>query len=195
MKSITTHNLAPTLLDFEIDSFLAQAKDGYFRDFVMVSLCLGTGLRNSELIFLKIENIFPYGVVSNFLNVPALISKSKKDRSIPLHENLRLLLGNFYQWKTTMNEPTGADSFLFVSKFTHNKLNPRDLQRIVSSISIKSIGRSIHPHVLRHTFATRLLVQSNLRVVQEVLGHKNIQTTQIYTHPSSNDISDAINKM
>lgn len=188
-------NPTPTLLDFEVESFLKQAEAEYFRDFVMLKLCLGTGLRNSELIGLKIENIFPYGVVSNFLNVPAAISKSKKDRSIPLHENLRFLLGKFYQWKTTMNEPADAGAFLFVSKFTHNKLNPRDLQRIVSKISIKSIGRSIHPHVLRHTFATRLLVQSNLRVVQEVLGHKNIQTTQIYTHPSSSDISEAINKM
>ena len=195
MNTPSANNLAPTLLNFEVESFLIQAKNEYFRDFVMVSLCLGTGLRNSELIGLKIENVLPYGVVSNFLNVPAAISKSKKDRSIPLHENLKFLLGNFYQWKTTMNEPADSSAFLFVSKFTHNKLNPRDFQRIVSKISIKSIGRSIHPHVLRHTFATRLLVQSNLKVVQEVLGHKNIQTTQIYTHPTSSDILEAINKM
>jgi len=53
----------------------------------------------------------------------------------------------------------------------------------------------IHPHTLRHTFATKLLEKSNIRVVQQVLGHKNLQSTMIYTHPSKNVILEAINEI
>jgi len=127
--------------------------------------------------------------------LPATIAKGNISRDIPLRADLREELKQFFYWKISNNEPTELTDPLFVSKYTHNKLNPRDFQRITKDISLKAIGRSINPHVFRHTFATRLLSVSNLRIVQQALGHVNIQTTQIYTHPSNSDISEAINRI
>ncbi len=194
--TVSSSNLScPTLLDMEVESLLAQAHESSFRDFVILSLALGTGLRNSELIGLKIENIYPYGEVSNFMVIPRAITKSKKNRTVPLNSDLRETMTEFLSWKETHGEDLRPDSFLFVAKFSKNQLSPRDFQRIVSKLSIKAIGRSVHPHILRHTFATNLLKLSNIRVVQKVLGHKNIQTTEIYTHPSTSEIAEAIEKM
>jgi site-specific recombinase XerD len=127
--------------------------------------------------------------------LPGTIAKGNSPRDIPLNPDIREHLKQFLTFKRNQKENTSPGDYLFVSVFSHRKLSPRDFQRIVSTASYTTIGRSIHPHILRHTFATRLLAVSNLRIVQKVLGHKNIQTTQIYTHPSSNDISDAINKL
>jgi len=183
------------LLDMEIDSMLAQAKDSSFRDFTMIKLALGTGLRNNELISLTMDLFWQAGYLVRILELPGRITRNNISRSIPLHPDVTDLLEKFREWKINHSEPCLNGDFLFISKFMHNKLSPRDFQRIVSRASITSIGRSINPHMLRHTFATKLLSKSNLRIVQEVLGHINIQTTQIYTHPSYNEISDAINKM
>ncbi len=184
-----------TLLENEVDSFLAGARESTPRNYAMISLALGTGLRNSELISLKVENIRPYGACTSILEVPNYIAKFDRGRSIPIRFELRIDLDDFFLWKVAHDEPCCLNDFYFVSAVTHNKLSSRDFQRIVSSISRHSINRSITPHTLRHTFATRLLRCSNLRIVQDVLGHKNIQTTQIYTHPSRDDVSEAVNKM
>lgn len=191
----TINTRVPTLLNFEIDSLLAQARDTGRRDWMMIDLALHTGLRNSELINLTIECIKSFESIVNILNLPGTIAKGGRSRDIPLRPDTRTHLELFLIWKNDHSEATGPNDYLFVSKYTHKKLSPRDFQRIVKSISEKGIGRAIHPHILRHTFATRLLAVSNLRIVQSVLGHKNIQTTQIYTHPSSDDVSNAINRI
>ena len=191
----TRQNEPEVLLNNEIESLLAGALDSCFRDFIMIGLALNTGLRNQELVDLRIEHISPYDVISNILLLPGEIAKGGTPREIPLNPDLRSNLSEFLAWKSRRNEPVLPGSFLFVSKYTKNKLSPRDFQRLVRTISINSIGRPIHPHILRHTFATKLLAVSNLRIVQKILGHKSIQTTQIYTHPSSNDLCEAVNKL
>ncbi len=161
----------------------------------MISLALGTGLRNSELVNLTIECFRPYDEISNFIDLPASIAKGAQPRQIPLREDLRGSLQNFMHWKFDRGEIIAGSALLFVSKYSHNRLSPRDFQRMLHKLSMEAIGRPVHPHVLRHTFATNLLKVSNMRIVQKALGHKNISTTQIYTHPSNDEISDAINKL
>lgn len=181
------------ILECEITKLLSAAKDHDLRDFTMIYLALSTGLRVSELVGLYIEDIAPYGEVSRLLIVPSRIGKNGKKRDIPMNHETRTLLSHFLRIKDKREESISSDSFLFVSRYTKNPLSSRDFQRIVKDLSIKSIGRSITPHVLRHTFATRLLRHTNLRVVQETLGHSRVQTTQIYTHPGIDDITSAIN--
>jgi len=183
------------LLDHEIDSLCVQARERSFRDYMMIRLALSTGLRNSELVGLHIEDVSPYGEVSNVLELPASIAKGGISRSIPLRPDIRseltLYMSNFSI--ILFNQlPTHP---LFFARYSHNALSPRDFQRICKEHSIKAIHRPIHPHILRHTFATRLLEKSNLRIVQMVLGHKHISSTQIYTHPSINAISEAMNQI
>lgn len=181
-----------TLINSEEQILLQEAKKISARDFMIISLALSTGLRNGELTGLTIECIRTFETITSVLMLPGSIAKGGVPRDIPLNADIRLHLETFLSWKDRNSEDLSGTDPLFVSKFTHKKLSPRDIQRIVSNISMKSIGRSIHPHVLRHTFATRLLSVSNIRIVQKVLGHKNIQTTQIYTHPSNDEIAEAM---
>ncbi|GAH73030.1 unnamed protein product [marine sediment metagenome] len=58
-----------------------------------------------------------------------------------------------------------------------------------------SLGRPVHPHILRHTFASRLMRTTNARIVQELLGHQHLSTTQIYTHPNQDDLKKAIEQL
>lgn len=183
------------LLEDEISFLIEAARKSGIRNHTMIRLCLGTGLRCSELVNLTIECIKAYETITTILMLPGTIAKGGNKRDIPLTPDLRDLLNNFLIWKYQHNEPLEPDDPLFCSKFTHKKLNPRDFQRITRELSILSISRPIHPHVLRHTFATRLLSVSNLVIVQKVLGHKNIQTTQIYTHPNNNEILDAVSSI
>ncbi|MBA7615634.1 Tyrosine recombinase XerC [subsurface metagenome] len=76
-----------------------------------------------------------------------------------------------------------------------NSLTRRQVYKIISSAAIAALGRSVNPHVLRHTFASKLMRVTNMRTVQELLGHSNITSTQIYTHPNETDKHEAIEKM
>ena len=182
------------ILDSEITKLLSYAKDRDIRDFTMIYLALQTGLRVSELVGLYIEDIAPYGVVSRILTVPSRISKNGIKRDIPINHDTRTILSHYLSFRDTRSSLKDSNTFLFFSHNTHRPLSSRDFQRIVRNFSIRSIGRAITPHVLRHTFATRLLRHTNLRVVQETLGHARVQTTQIYTHPGIDDITSAIDK-
>ena len=184
-----------TLLPSEKERLLFEAKKGNFRDYMLIRLALGTGMRNSECIGLTIFCIAPYGEVSNFVIIPKTLAKKKSGRSIPLHPDLIQELTSFLKWKMEHGENIDLGSPLFITSRTKNSISPRDFQRILSDISIRAIGRSINPHILRHTFATELLSKSNIRIVQKALGHTSIQSTEIYTHPSTTEMADAICSM
>ncbi|MBA7608981.1 Tyrosine recombinase XerD [subsurface metagenome] len=181
-----------TINETEIQKLLSAAQLRDTRDFVMIFLALSTGLRVSELVGLFIEDVCPFNEVSRILSVPSRIGKGGKKRDIPLNQDTRDILTEFIRIKGIRQQLTNSDSFLFVSHHTRNPLSSRDFQRIVKNLSIKSIGRSITPHTLRHTYATRLLRHTNLRVIQELLGHAWLNTTQIYTHVSIDDAQQAI---
>ena len=180
------------LLPGEEASLLAQARDEGPRDFLMIYLALNTGLRNTELISLNVEDVYQYSTVVNMLELRKMTTKGKKPRTIPLHSTLRIEIEDYLCWRANNKDILLPDTPLFISKKTRNRLSPRDFQRIVRSISLKAIRRPIHPHILRHTFATHLLGKTNIRVVQELLGHSRLSSTQIYTHVSMADSISAI---
>lgn len=184
-----------TINQTEINKLLSAAFKQSIRDFTMISLALSAGLRCSEVVGLCIEDFSPFGDISTILTVPQRIGKNGKKREIPINIETRDMLFKFLESKEKRSEPTFPDSFLFVSKHAHKPLNNRDFQYIVKKLSINSIDRAITPHVLRHTFATRLLKHTNLRVIQELLGHSSIQTTQIYTHVNTEDSRLAIDSL
>ncbi len=181
-----------TINEGEINKLLIASKDHDLRDFTMIYLALSTGLRCSELVGLYIEDVCPFGQVSRILSVPSRIAKRGKKRDIPLNQDTRDILTEFIRIKGIRHQFTNSDSFLFVSHYTKKPLSSRDFQRIVHDLSVSSIGRAITPHTLRHTYATRMLRHTNLRVIQELLGHARVQTTQIYTHPDTNDFIIAV---
>lgn len=111
-------------------------------------------------------------------------AKGDKERVVFFHETLMALLD-----KTGRN-----DGFIFISE-RGNKYNKRTIQQIVKNSAVKaSIKKRIHPHTLRHSFATHLLeAGADIRYIQKLLGHKNLQTTQIYTHVANKDIKNLAN--
>jgi len=187
--------MVKTINDSEINKLLSAAFKQSIRDFTMISLALSAGLRCSEVVGLYIEDFSPFGNISTVLTIPDRIAKNGKKREIPINEDTRDMLFNFLSLKEKRSEPTFPDSFLFLSRYTHKPLSSRDFQRIVKELSIASLDRAITPHTLRHTFATQLLKHTNLRVIQELLGHSSIQTTQIYTHVNSEDSRLAIDSL
>jgi len=175
--------------------YLEYARDKDFRDFVMVEFALFTGLRCAELIGLDIEHVEVYDQVPRYLSLPGSIAKAGKSRQIPIHAQLREDLEAYLGWRAKLAWPSHRQCPLFISKKTGRRLSTRDFQRITRNIGVAALGHAVNPHMLRHTFATMLLENTNLRVVQMALGHESLQSTQIYVHPNSDDMSRAVDAL
>jgi integrase/recombinase XerC len=167
-----------TLLD-SID--LSNSLD--YRNYLILDLLYSCGLRVSELIKLKIEDIY-------FSNEQILIyGKGRKVRYLPVHKSL-LSMFKFYIKnirKEIINSRDLKHSFLLIN-YKGNPLTERGVRMILKKLSLKTENKiHIFPHMLRHAFATILLNNgADLRVVQELLGHNSLKTTQIYTFISNN---------
>jgi integrase/recombinase XerC len=157
------------LLDFATDDTLAV------RDRAIMELFYSSGLRLAELTNLNIEDVD--------LNdgIATVTGKGIKTRKVPIGRYAHAAIDT---WINHRREITGPDErALFVSRTGH-RLTPRNIQyRIKHWARRQGIDINLHPHMLRHSFASHLLESSgDLRAVQELLGHANMSTTQIYTH-------------
>ena len=143
-------------------------------DLVMIEMCYYCGLRVSELCNLKIEDI-------NFTALHLkVLGKGSKERIVPFSEELASYLTLYLQQREKIVNP-----FVFVHQ-NGKRVSRQYLFLEIKKYALeKGIKKNIHPHLFRHTFATNLLENgANLRQVQALLGHKNIETTEIYTHVS-----------
>lgn len=158
----------PTVLSKEEVSALIRAGKTRKSRFI-IKLLYATGMRVSELVRLKVEDL---ELTSNIAWVRS--GKGGKDRMIILSKDLR---------EDLMRKKPG--SFVLVSP-KGGPMSERTIQNIVQNTTRRAkIIKHVTPHTLRHSFATHLLESGNdIRVIQELLGHSNLQTTQIYTHVS-----------
>jgi len=110
-----------------------------------------------------------------------VLGKGGKERQVPIHGACAELLGAWLdQGRNRMATPESPPEAVFVNR-RGGRLGPRDVRRLLDARS----ASPTHPHALRHTYATHLLNGgADLRVVQELLGHASLGTTQIYTHVS-----------
>lgn len=163
-----------------IDFITGMSRD---RDRLLALIMLDTGLRVGELVQLLKSDLFtPAGPVKS-LYVRPEIAKGRRSRFIPLTARLEDLIGQFYG---TLG-PANSSNFPGLSK--------RQVERIMKSTGMKTIHRPVNPHMLRHTFATRMMRITNARVVQQLLGHRKLTSTQIYTHPNADDLASAIARL
>lgn len=151
------------------------------RNRAILELMYASGLRASEVVQLALEDIDRSRMLIKVLG------KGKKERYVPFHD-LALEYLDRYLGETRPNLMRNAKEkhqIVFVNK-NGNPLTTRGLRDIIDRVALETgIGRHLHPHTIRHTFATHLLDQgAELRFVQEMLGHSNLATTQIYTHVS-----------
>ena len=110
--------------------------------------------------------------------------KGKKDRYVPFGHYAHAALMSTYKMARPNYFIKDKDPSLFVLNFRGDPLNTRGVRYILNECMKKaSLNGNIHPHMLRHSFATHLLNNgADLRTVQELLGHSNISSTQVYTH-------------
>ena len=148
----------------------------------IISLIYSAGLRRSELLNLKNEDVDSKGML---LKVKG--GKGKKDRYTTLSVKILELMREYYKQYRPVY-------FLFEGP-ERNQYSATSVQNILKKSANKAgIKKRVHIHMLRHSFATHLLQQGiNLRLIQEILGHDSIKTTEIYTHITSTDIKNITN--
>jgi integrase/recombinase XerC len=145
------------------------------RDRAMLELLYSSGLRLAELIDLNTGDIDTHDATVR------VTGKGNKDRIVPVG---RKALGALARWHNSRPSMAAADEpALFVSN-RGQRLSPRAVQaRVTYWAKRQGIDSKVYPHLFRHSFATHMLESSHdLRGVQELLGHSNISTTQVYTH-------------
>jgi integrase/recombinase XerC len=157
------------LLSFRTDEEMSV------RDKAMMELFYSSGLRLSELVGLDLHDI---DLIDRTVRV---LGKGSKTRVVPVGRFAVEAITHWLRERTTI--ATVGNNALFVGK-RGDRIHPRAVQKQVAQWARRQgLGVHVHPHMFRHSFATHILESSqNLRGVQELLGHANISTTQIYTH-------------
>ena len=158
------------------------------RDRLIIALLYATGMRASELIGVRIGDInFDLGIIR-------VIGKGRKERIVPVAEQV-LQMTEQYVSQFRPEPRYEPDREVLLLSRTGRQLRREDIFRIIRKYVIRSAIRGhVSPHTLRHSFATQLLTGgADLRSIQEMLGHADISTTQIYTHVNSSRLK-AIHK-
>jgi integrase/recombinase XerC len=178
--------------DSHYAAFISQRHTINTRDRLIILFLLHAGLRNGEVCALTYGDVCAAGSIFHTIGIRNGQSHKRELRYIPLSPMLVECLSAYVRASYKPESTFSCILPLFLTKFTNKILRPRDIQRIVYMHTVRILGQPYHPHALRHTFATRLLKVSNIRVVQQLLGHSSLSSTQIYTHTTEEDRTNAV---
>lgn len=170
-----------------LDSIDEEAIDG-IKNKCIFELLYSSGLRVSELSNIKLKDL---DLNNNSIRV---IGKGNKERIVYFGGAAKKILEKYLNIRHELLK-SGECDYLFLNKFG-KKLSRGSIEHIIDKIAIKGkINHKISPHTLRHSFATHLLDNgADIRSVQELLGHENLNTTEIYTHISNERLRNAYEK-
>ena len=160
-----------------------------YRNKAMLELLYATGVRISELLNLTLSN---YNEQDAYIKV---MGKGSKERIIPIGDYTINYLNIYINEYRNYILKTKQSEYLFVN-YNGERLSRQGFFKILREIcDLSGINKEISPHVLRHSFATHLLNNgADLRIIQELLGHENISTTEIYSHISNEKIKEDYQK-
>lgn len=157
------------------------------RNRAIIEVFFSCGLRVSELVELKLSNLF---LNERFMRV---VGKGGKERLVPISQRAVGELELWFDDRRQMRIKPGEDDYVFLNRRGHH------LTRTMILIMVKRLGeaagikKTLSPHTLRHSFATALLRGgADLRVIQVLLGHADIATTEIYTHMDDESLRQAV---
>ena len=176
----------------EIDRMIAQidmSKSESHRNRAIIEMLYGSGLRVSELVNLRLSDMY---LSEGYLRITG---KGNKQRLVPISPVAAEWFGYWMQDRNALDIKPEAIDIAFLNRYG------RQLTRAMIFTIIKTLAReaeiqkTISPHTLRHSFATHLLQNgADLRIIQQLLGHESISTTEIYTHVDIHDLREAILK-
>ncbi|HKW87555.1 MAG TPA: tyrosine recombinase [Candidatus Acidoferrales bacterium] len=174
----------------KIEAALARATMA--RDRAMLELLYASGLRVSELTGLNLPNINPNELLLRVLG------KRRKERIVPYGSKAREALENYWpqrEWLLRQAKHPGDSEAVFLNRYG-KRITPRAVLDIVKKyVRLFHHNWHLHPHSLRHAFATHLLADgADLRAIQELLGHASLSTTQRYTHATINQLMAVYDK-
>ena len=179
--------LPTSMSEQEVEKLLNSPKSSIrieIRDKAMIEMLYATGMRISELVNLKLNN------VDTNRCVVKVLGKGSKERLIPFGENALEALNLYLNIR-----PSSNSKEVFLSNRKRRLSRVTFWQRIKTYLKRENLKLSISPHTLRHAFATHLLNRgADLRSVQLLLGHSDLSTTQIYTHIAKQRLSEVLKK-
>jgi len=177
----------PTILSKEEIARLLEAARPRPKQLAILATLYSTGLRLGELVRLRIPDID-----SKAMLVHVRQGKGGKDRQVQLGVQLLATLRDYY--RSCQLKPT---TWLFPGAKADSHLDPSGIQRMVPALARKAgIDKPVSPHTLRHCFATHLLEDhTDLRTIQSMLGHSNIQTTEVYLHVAAHHLQNVRNPL
>ena len=185
--------LPETLSIQEIENIInavdLDSKEG-MRNKAILETLYSCGLRVSELVNLKVQNLF---LDIGFIKV---LGKGMKERLVPIGTKAAECISLYMnEYRKSINISEGFEGYLFINR--RGKNLTRNMIFIIVKDLVKKAGlkKNISPHTFRHSFATHLIEGgADLRAVQEMLGHESITTTEIYTHLNKNYLKEVVNK-
>lgn len=190
VKQIKQKQNVPEFLFYnEVEQLLESIETDTFiglRNRLMFEMMYGCGLRVAEVCALQVSNI---NVDERIIRV---VGKGSKERIVPFHPLIQELLKDYLSLYDAYNLDHDV---LFINN-RKQPLTTRGVQYVLDQVVIKSgLNKNVSPHMLRHSFATHLLDNgADIKIVQELLGHANISTTQIYTHVSIDKLVNVYEK-
>lgn len=181
----------PSVLSIEeidaIKGSIDLSADEGHRNRAIIETMYSCGLRVSELVGLKISNVF---FDEMYVKVEG---KGSKQRLIPISETALRDINNYLPWRRSLDIKPGNEDYLFLSR-RGAKLTRQMVFIMVKKFATDAgVKTELSPHTFRHSFATHLLEGgANLRAIQQMLGHESILTTEIYTHISMDSLRNTI---
>lgn len=176
----------------EIERMIAQidmSKAEGHRNRAIIEILYGSGLRVSELVNLRLSDIY---IVEGYIRV---CGKGNKQRLVPISQEAMTWFAYWLEDRHALDIKPEATDIVFLNRYGR-QLTRAMIFTIVKRLAEQAdIYKTISPHTLRHSFATHLLQNgADLRIIQQLLGHETIGTTEIYTHVEVQDLREAILK-
>jgi integrase/recombinase XerD len=176
----------------EIDRMIAQidmSKSESHRNRAIVEILYGSGLRVSELVNLRLSDIY---LNEGYMRITG---KGNKQRLVPLSPVATEWFKYWMQDRGKLDIKPEAVDIAFVNRYGRQLTRAMIFTIIKNLTKAAEIKKTISPHTLRHSFATHLLQNgADLRIIQQLLGHESISTTEIYTHVDIHDLREAVMK-
>ena len=170
-----------------LENSIDVSKPEGHRNRAIIEVLFSCGLRVSELVNLKLSNLY---IEEQYVRV---LGKGSKERLVPISPKALRELDNWFQVRSTMSIKPKEEDYVFLNRRGAHLTRTMILIMIKRQAEMAGIRKTISPHTLRHSFATALLEGgADLRVIQALLGHEDIGTTEIYTHIDVSTLRDEI---